>query len=442
MSRIRPNQIQPSGTVGQVVTTTAAGVVDWATPAAGGGGGGTAFPGTPVQFVAAVTGNGSVTKPTGLLVNDVALVMTRGGSQGVPAGWTRVAFGAGNGGNLYAYGWKRLDATDILAGSWTGMAESVSLAVYRNVVGNPEFGAAAILTSLSATSYTYPALSLVQAVDKAVRLFGAASNGNSQPLFAAPATQRAVYFSSSLYWGTGIADQAGATTGDVAAAGVSWANAADYVNLSVVLRGGSGIGGDGMDLSGVNDYAFGAVASSLPAGWSWENQGSSSYDEAYGRGVLRIVPAAFTYLRGIYRSLPGTFNTALMRWSGIPGVGNEGPGLCLRESSTGKLLTSTWRASGAINLTALANSTSGVGSDTSTSWAAGPFTDWYMMIRKNSTTSWDFLWGPAPNNLETVFGAINVGTYVGSFTPDQIGLYFLCLGGGIKVASLDYLKFT
>lgn len=219
----------------------------------------------------------------------------------------------------------------------------------------------------------------------------------------------------------------------------------DDVEFSRAMAAGAGGGvgsGDGMDLSGPNDYGFGAVASSLPSPWAWDQQGGSSYSEAYGRGVLRIAPASFTYMRGIYRPLPSPFNTALMRWSGIPGVGNEGPGLCLRQGSTGKLLTWTHRASGAINLTAISAANGTVGSDTSTTWAAGPFTDWYTMIRQNSSTSWDFLWGPSPTNLETVFGAVNPGTYVGTFTPDQIGLYFLCLGGGIKVASMDYLKFT
>jgi hypothetical protein len=119
------------------------------------------------------------------------------------------------------------------------------------------------------------------------------------------------------------------------------------------------------------DYEFNATTTSLPSGWSWMNQGSATYDEVYGGGVL-YHPGAGTYnIKLLMQEVPPDASwtlTAKITFTAID-INYIMPGLVLYDSSStaSALLTcrhgqmvslSLWSnpstfASGVVNITPL-----------------------------------------------------------------------------------------
>lgn len=222
----------------------------------------------------------------------------------------------------------------------------------------------------------------------------------------------------------------------------------DGVKWATPSGGGGSLADDGVTLGGADDYDFSASTSldTVPSPWAFVRSGAGAtqlhYQEDNNRGVLKQ-EGSYTYMQGIERALPAGFATALFRVSAIPGTGNEGFGPWLSAGSGGKMCHFTLRATAASNLTFFGSPTATVGTDLGAHvWQPGPMTNWYFKIVRNSSSSWDFLFGPSPALLSTFFGAVNVPTATQGFTPVNIGFGFLCLGGGMKIAAIDYVKFT
>lgn len=200
-------------------------------------------------------------------------------------------------------------------------------------------------------------------------------------------------------------------------------------------------------LTGSDDILFsGNASSTLPASWSWEQQGGSIYNDEYGQGNIQFDSSAFNYVRGIYRSLPGSFVSCTVRFSCVMTAtnGNQGPGLYLRNSSSGKIAHFTLRGQNTTNLTYFSAASSGtVGTDNQASHAvSGLMSNVYMRIVKNSSTSWDFCVGPSAGMCNAYFAAQNVTTATQGFTPDQIGFGFLCIPNTVREVAIDGIKFT
>lgn len=172
------------------------------------------------------------------------------------------------------------------------------------------------------------------------------------------------------------------------------------------------------------DYEFEGSSSSLPSGWSWVNQGSATYQEDYGAGVLASPSSASSFTwRAIVRSLSGAAAswtaTVKLPWIGGRGADSYGA-LLLRQSSDGKMVTlgtpssvtggwyiDKWTTATAYNSSFVSNKTT-----------AHIRVYEYLRIRKNSASSWDFLVSPDGLSWFPIGSAIDVGAYM---TPDQIG---------------------
>lgn len=179
-----------------------------------------------------------------------------------------------------------------------------------------------------------------------------------------------------------------------------------------------------------DDYEFNASSSSLPTGWSWVNQSTSTYVEASGYGRIAAPAGAGSgeILRAVVRAVPAgaswtaTMKVASTRITNLASV--YGPTLFLRESSTGKLVSFAqyWGSSAAygMHIQRWTNETTYLG-DSATNIAVNlrdAMTPIYLRIVKNSATSFDFQCSRDGVAWATVLAAMNVSTHM---TPDQIG---------------------
>jgi hypothetical protein len=175
------------------------------------------------------------------------------------------------------------------------------------------------------------------------------------------------------------------------------------------------------------DYEFDATGSSLPSGWAWANQGTSTYQEQYGAGKLALPSnASGDNHRLIVRNIPaGTTWTVTAKLSVATAFTSGSPqyglGLYLRESSTDKIAaihTAQAQTLASINVDRW-NTTAGGGTNTtSMSWNTDQTTTKYLRIRRNSATSLDFLASSDGVAWLTVASAIDLS---GFFTYNQVG---------------------
>lgn len=196
--------------------------------------------------------------------------------------------------------------------------------------------------------------------------------------------------------------------------------------------GGSGSSGNGFgedsilnidtpDL-GSEDCEFSAETSSLPSGWSWYNQGTTTYEESDGTGRL-LVPAANLQLRGIVRAVPaGGSWTAKLKLLASPrsnaGADIQSFGLCLRQSSNGKQYMVRIGSQSGLVVTNCANDQFGSATNTSTARASNDNGGVFRII-KNSATSYDFAFSTTGGAFVTLQSAVDVSAHM---TPDQIGV--------------------
>lgn len=167
------------------------------------------------------------------------------------------------------------------------------------------------------------------------------------------------------------------------------------------------------------DYEFDGRGSTLPSGWEWLNQGSCTYEERDGAGVI-TVPASSNQLRGIVRAVPSeseweaTLEFSTARGSAL-GSDNEFSGLILVDDSNVPLMlrlasTAGWATSQWANLS--------LGSGSNLATSATRATRGLLRVRRNSSSSWDFAVSSDGVSWARLDSARNVGSHI---TPTKIG---------------------
>ena len=170
----------------------------------------------------------------------------------------------------------------------------------------------------------------------------------------------------------------------------------------------------------VYNHEFDGRGTSLPSGWEWLNQGSCSYAERDGAGVI-TVPASSNQLRGIVRALPSedeweaiiefsmarasTAADSTGEFCGLLLVNDSNVPYMLRLASTTGWATTQW-----------ANLSLGSGTNhASTTTAARRG---LMRVRRNSGSSWDFAVSADGVGWARLDSGRNVGSHI---TPTKIG---------------------
>lgn len=180
-----------------------------------------------------------------------------------------------------------------------------------------------------------------------------------------------------------------------------------------------GISLDDLPIADSWDTEFDANNStSLPAGWSWVNQGSASYLERYGRGVLRCPASASSDNHVIDKAIPGGSTWTVQAKMSVTGRDANfwQAGVVIRDSVTGKLFMFGMDGRGPCwvkwNSPTSYNSES-----THYPWRYG--SDFHVQITKNSSSSYDLALGEGASWV-TLFTAIDIAGFVG--TPDRLGI--------------------
>lgn len=230
-----------------------------------------------------------------------------------------------------------------------------------------------------------------------------------------------LYFKSS---GLFVVDDAGNETGPLAEAS-------------------SGTGGpdDPPGSPSSDDYEFGATSTSLPSGWAWTNQGSSTYDEAKGIGRIIAVPgdAGTNNLRLISRSLTSATTqtvTAKLSW-GMKSTATGKVGLLLRDSTTGEIVTLEVLTNNTIGSDRFNSATSFNGSLTGTeTYAFSAVGTIYFRFVRSGTTTWEALASDDGATFQPITAPIDQSSF---FTADQVG-FFVGAGGGAAQVGCHWLR--
>lgn len=253
--------------------------------------------------------------------------------------------------------------------------------------------------------------------------------------------------------------QSGATNGQVPA----WDAAHGYWAPATVSGGGGGGGAYGIDDLAtfeaewgstplVADLEFNGSTVSLPSGWSWVNQGSSSYEEfadygyVYASATGGSTGGSDTH-RMLVRSIPGA--SSFRAFFNVPDIGGEARdwtrwAIVLRESSTGKYTlwgpatdtTNAW----AIHLSEW-SSTNSFSSNVMVKNALPDGTR-YVQVHKVSSSSWTFSTSTRGRVWTPWYSGYDPGSHsAGSVTFDEIGMLFAVNDGSYTDGTDVHLGF-
>ena len=192
------------------------------------------------------------------------------------------------------------------------------------------------------------------------------------------------------------------------------------------------------------DYEFDRVgASSLPAGWSWFNQGSSTYTEDQGAGVLGLPAEAGPQWRGITRAIPGASSwTVTAKLLSTGRVNDFGPGLFLSDGTKLVVLFCyTDGTNAAINAAYVRKYTNATtySADFAASQHQLVFPSYYR-IRRNSVTSYDFAVSVGGRGWFTVANAQDVSAFL---TPTVMGFGSSPSGiGAARAVECEWFRVT
>jgi hypothetical protein len=173
------------------------------------------------------------------------------------------------------------------------------------------------------------------------------------------------------------------------------------------------------------DHEFNGAGSSLPAGVTWVNQGTSTYREEYGAGTVTVQPAGSDQ---DYRIL-AMDAPADASWEAVAKVTGHSVadsthfrfGFGLRDSATGKFISfELYRESGIfIDKWDDTDSFNGfINSGSAGWWGMGTNRNFYWKIVKNATNDWDFLFSVDGNSWAPVNVAVDVEDFLDN--PDQL----------------------
>jgi hypothetical protein len=192
------------------------------------------------------------------------------------------------------------------------------------------------------------------------------------------------------------------------------------------------------------DYEFNAgtfadPVVALPDGWSWVNQGGSSYSESLGAGAVLVPGNAGENLRTIARSLAGA-PAAWSLYGKMESNIDELPqyaevGIVFRESGTNKAIQFGYYQGGSGASVAVVrwdNNTAASFPALQNPWRGSIK---YWRIRKNSATSYDFHVSVDGKQWRQILAGYNP-----SFTPDQIGFAINRNHANPLEASIQWLR--
>ncbi len=206
------------------------------------------------------------------------------------------------------------------------------------------------------------------------------------------------------------------TTGVAWASGDAWLHGPTYKELpsgiDVAREGNLGY-----------DLDFDGYSTSLPSGWGWTNQGTSTFVQEHGAGTIYPQSAAGVDagFRIIDRAIPveTTWEAVVkMTTTWVAGTSNVRAGIILRDSASGKLITF-----GPLKETLIENpkwTAPGTFSANFGSTAQGSFDrTLYLRIKKTASTTYDFSASNSGVSWLDVDAARDVSAF---FTPDSLGL--------------------
>lgn len=170
------------------------------------------------------------------------------------------------------------------------------------------------------------------------------------------------------------------------------------------------------------DYEFNATTASIPSGWSWLNQGTTTYSEGSGSGVLNL-PASSDNVRGLTQPIPTapfTITSKIILDTPLFTAAYFNAGLLLTDGTKCILLGIGSNVGNSINVASY--TTPSVFNATVAGWYAMEINPMYLRIVYTSATNASFLVSSDGVGWSTVVGAVNLqGTY--GLTPTAIGWY-------------------
>lgn len=169
----------------------------------------------------------------------------------------------------------------------------------------------------------------------------------------------------------------------------------------------------------------------LPDGWTWVNQGTATYVERHGAGVVDV-PIASAQSRYLVRDLPADATwEAYFKTSGLRRATGGRIGVCLHETASGEFvnLYQYEKVTNVSVATFTAHSTFGTSlADVDPGLMSDPVTYW--RIKKNSATSFDFAASPDGLCWGTVLAGYDPTAF---FTPNKIGFVVTSPDGTVPV---------
>lgn len=191
------------------------------------------------------------------------------------------------------------------------------------------------------------------------------------------------------------------------------------------------------------DYEFDVLnTSSLPAGWSWMNQGTSTYLEDQGWGGIIIPSQGSDNIRAIMRAVPAA-STYTITWKLAMAGKNANSlygGPLFRDSVGGKSWGYYWRHDGTIGGVEFSNNTS-VASTFGTINQVQGFTSsiMYFRVKKNSATSFDLQYSPNGVHWLDVQLARNESGFV---VADTVGFYANPSNNAQSLIACEFFRVT
>lgn len=236
-------------------------------------------------------------------------------------------------------------------------------------------------------------------------------------------------------WGspTSLVGPAGATgaTGATGPAGPAGADGADGTSSRFDDAGDSSWGSTlGYDVEFEED------TSSLPSGWSWLNQGSSTYEQKFGRAVLTLQNST-TNLRGLVRNIPTESTWTLTVKANLQTLDLDycGGFIGIHESGTSE--TAAWGAQRNGGLRISYSTWTSLTAASHPLLAADARVQFipYWRLRRNSSTSYDFQISFDGIAWQTIDAARNPSF----LTPDKIFIGGFSAGQA-PVITFDWLR--
>lgn len=189
------------------------------------------------------------------------------------------------------------------------------------------------------------------------------------------------------------------------------------------------------------DEEFDGSGTSLPSGYSWVNQGTSTFRQELGAGTVVPQAASGDNARMITKSLSGAPSswTAYGKFSMVcNGTSNNWCGFCLRQSSDGKFLTWIGFNTNAVESWRWSSVTSASSAQVTqqTIYGRGENT-FYLRVKKNSSTSWDF--GVSGNGItwRTCATAQDPSSFL---TPDELAFGMNFSSNSYAEASVHWIR--